>query len=141
MAKTYWQMAQTQGGLASTAFYPPTSFKWVNPPPRKTISGVDVETGKPSVEFTWNALRPQYVHDILNIFNTTDPTVYMTLPKEHNLLTTAARLTDTIDWAVFKGKMSRPTADSVRMGGPSGWRENLVVRVSQVEYVAEFTET
>lgn len=139
MATTYWQMAQTQAGLST--LYPPTEFRWVNPVPRKTISGVGIETGKPAVEFKWGALRPQDVYDILALFNVTDPTIYMVLPRQHNLLGTATRMTDNVDWAIYKGKMVRPSSDRIRMGGPSGWQENLAVRVEQVELVADYTET
>lgn len=133
---TYWQMAQTQGNLSVSPLPPPTTFKWVHAAKKVTISGLEVSTGRPAVELTWNALKPEQYHDLLALFNVSSQIIYVVVPKEHNLLTTATRLVGDVEWGVYKGKLARPETER-RHTSPSqtGWSESVTVRVTQIEYI------
>ena len=129
-----WAAATTLGGLAT--LQAPTSFKWVLPNKRRTISGIEVDVGKPSIELTYSALRAQQYWALANMFGASGQTLYVTLPIEHNLLTTGSNLTNDISWATFVGKLSRPLADKLHTtSGVSGWRETVTIKVSQLVYV------
>lgn len=155
MAITYWRIAISAGsagggdGLYATpsttslpVLQPPTTFKWKHPEVKYTISGKPVEMGKPSVEYTWSAMKPAIFHDLANIHNQSSPTIYVAIPIEHNLATANADRIDSttnISWGIYKGVMHRPTADQLRTGvAHTGLRSGVTLTISQLEYIAAY---